>query len=312
MTKVRIAIVGLGGVGGFYGGLLAHKYENNPEVEICFVARGKHLSEIKAKGLKIVSGERIIIGNPFEAVEDISLLAPLDYIILCTKEYDLETILKGLKDSIHQNTVILPLLNGVSTYEKLQSELIENEVWQGCTYMVSRLKEPGIIENLSGRQKIVFGSDLIVSFRMKHLENVLKEAGINAHCTNNISGEVWEKYVLVSSSATATAFYNCSIGQVMQNYSDSIRNLISEATAIALKKEVKLPKNIIDIVISRLKAIPGESTTSMHSDFLSNREQTELNVMTGYMVEQGKLLSVPVPYYKLMYNALVVKQGEYL
>lgn len=65
-------------------------------------------------------------------------------------------------------------------------------------------------------------------------------------------------------------------------------------------------------MISRLKAIPGESITSMHSDFLSNREQTELNVMAGYMVEQGELLSIPVPHYKLMYNTLVVKQGEYL
>lgn len=96
--------------------------------------------------------------------------------------------------------------------------------------MVSRLKEAGVIESPSGRQKILLGRDGMCSARMKQLEFIFQEAGINVRCTENISQEVWEKYILVSSSATA--FYNCSIGQVMQNDSDSIRNLISEANSL--------------------------------------------------------------------------------
>lgn len=90
MSKINIGIIGLGGVGGFYGGLLAHHFEQDAEVEIHFVARGEHGKQIQAQGLTVWTKGNVIIGKPTQVVEQVQDLTAMDYILLCTKEYDLD------------------------------------------------------------------------------------------------------------------------------------------------------------------------------------------------------------------------------
>jgi len=310
MNKLNIGVIGLGGVGGFYGGLLARHYENDATVAIHFVARGEHGKRIKEQGLQVLAKGSVIIGRPYQVVETVQDLAPMDVILLCTKEYDLDEVIVDLKAIVSRNTVILPLLNGVEAFEKLHQQL-EAEVWQGCTYMVSRLKEAGVIDNPSGRQKIVFGHTEGVTDRMLQVDALLKAAGIQSICTQDIAREVWEKYSLVSSSAVATAFYNASFGVVMRDHFTTIRQLVAEATAIAQAKGVVLAADIVEIIMERLAAIPFDSTTSMHSDFLSNKPKTELEVMAGYLIREGQRLNINVQTYQKLYAVLKEKQGHY-
>lgn len=311
MSKSRIAVIGLGGVGGFYGGLLAEHYADDLSVEICFVARGLHYEKIKEKGLEVCQKGNCVNGKPDLLVEDISELGPVDYVLLCTKAYDLEEVIQELKKIVVSNTVIIPLLNGVSAYEQLVKEFGNDIVWQGCTYMVSRLKEPGIIENPSGRQKIFFGSTKGITPKMLAFEKLLKKANINAICTSAIAKEVWEKYILVSASATGTAFFNCSIGSLMEKYSSEINNLVIEATTVARIKGIDIASDTEELVIERLEAIPYDSTTSMHSDFIINKNNTEIEVMTGYMVKTAKAEDYNLDTYSEMYKVLLKKQGRY-
>lgn len=308
--KIRITIVGLGGVGGFYGGLLAHKYERNNDVEICFVARGEHLKQIKANGITVLSGQESIVGKPHIATDSFQEIGHTDYLIMATKGYDLEDTFEDMKGCISKDTVIVPLLNGVEAYEKLKSYFNDTTVWQGCTYIVSRLKEAGVVENPSGRQKVLFGIDNGVNDAMKQLENILKDAGINALTSDTISTEVWEKYILVSASATATSYYNSSIGAVMDSHSAEINALLTEAEHIAIGKGVHLPEGIVGVIEGRLRAIPYESTTSMHSDFLAGKEHNELSIMSGYMVNQGKELRLETPMYSKMFESLQARIGK--
>lgn len=310
MNTINIGIIGLGGVGGFYGGLLAHQYEKDSSVDIHFVARGAHGEKIKKDGLTVLSKETAIVGKPTTVVNAVRDLIGIDFILLCTKEYDLDRVIADLKPIVSKNTVIIPLLNGVEAFEKLNKEL-EAEVWQGCTYMVSRLKEAGVIDNPSGRQKVVFGRAEGTTPKMVQVENLLKAAGIQASCTPEIAREVWEKYILVSASAVATTFYNCSFGIIRSEYTTVIRSLVAEASAIAIAKKVDLPQNIVAVVMQRLEAIPFDSTTSMHSDFLSNKPETELEVMAGYLIREGIRLQLEVPTYQKMYAILKQKQGNY-
>lgn len=304
MRNIKIAIVGLGGVGGFYGGLLAHYYEGNQEVKINFLVRGAHLDVIKKQGLKVCSKGVEVIGKPAIASDQASDIGKVDYILLCTKGYDLTTVVKQIQPMIGVGTIVIPLLNGVLAYEELKEKLTETEVWQGCTYMVSRLKEAGVIDNPSGRQKIFVGIEGQLSERMKEFESLLTNAGVNAKATDEISREVWEKYILVSSSAVATTYFNQSIGAIMQMHLEDVQQLIAEASAIARVKQIKLPLEVESLVEERLKAIPFESTTSMHSDFVAQNKQTELEVMAGYMVQQGEKMNVPTPMYHQMYDKL--------
>lgn len=310
MNKIKIGIIGLGGVGGFYGGLLAHHYEKNAAVAVHFVARGEHGTKIKEQGLQVHVKENVVIGKPAQVVGCVQELGQMDFILLCTKEYDLDEVIADLKTIVTKNTVILPLLNGVEAFEELDAQL-DAEVWQGCTYMVSRLKEAGVIDNPSGRQKIVFGRKEQLTPRMLQFDQLLQAAGINSICTQEIAREVWEKYILVSSSAVATAYYNCSFGIVMRDYLTDIRTLVSEAKAVAVAKGVDVAADVVEVVMQRLQAIPFDSTTSMHSDFISNKAKTELEVMAGYLIREGMRLRTDVRTYQKMYAVLKDKQGNY-
>ncbi|MTG98329.1 MULTISPECIES: ketopantoate reductase family protein [Myroides] len=308
--KTRIAILGIGGVGGFYGGLLASYYKNDPSIEIIFVARGDNYQVISTSGIEVYTDKEKWVGKPNLVVDHIKKAGKLDYIILATKGYDLEPVISDLKEVVDDSTVILPLLNGVEAFELLASAFKEGQVWKGCTYIVTRLKEPGVVDNPSGRQRILFGLDKELTPQMSFFEKILTDAGINALATCDISREVWEKYILVSSSATATTYYNSCFGGVMEHHADVMHQLLIEISSLARAKGITLSADIVDVVEGRLKAIPYESTTSMHSDFLSGKLSNELGIMTGYIVKEAVKYGVEVPKYKEMFENLSQRTGE--
>lgn len=308
--KTKILVVGLGGVGGFYGGLLANKYENNEEVEVSFIARGEHLKKITKNGLKVIFDQNEIVGKPYIATDDFSKVGKVDYLIMATKGYDLKPTFEQMKACVGENTVILPLLNGVEAYEDLNSFFDYATVWQGCTYMISRLKEPGVIDNPSGRQKIYFGKEHDLTEQMMAFEKLLVEAGINAIATSDIDKEIWEKYILVSASATATAYYNCSMKDTATLHPQETKELLEEASAIARARNINIDKDIVSVIFDRLKVMAEGATTSMHSDFLAGKESTELSIMTEYMVRQGEKLGIATPMYSKMLASLKNRIGS--
>lgn len=301
---VKVLIVGLGGVGGFYGGLLAKQFASDESVNICFLARGENLRVILEQGLRVNSKDYNFVIKPCLVTSNVEEIGVVDYIVLSTKDYDLQNTLLQIAPCIDKNTVLLPLLNGVKAFESLRVIYPENEVWKGCTYIVSRLIAPGVVENKSGRQRLVFGLDSGVTQRMCQFESILKDSGIKAEATSSITTEIWEKYSLVSTSASATTYFNESIGKVMSTHADTIQKLLEEVTSLARAKGVILGSNIVELIIERLNAIPGDSTTSMHTDFLAGKESTELNIMTGYIVEQGSLFGLELPTYNKIFYSL--------
>lgn len=306
-TKIKLAVVGLGGVGGFYGGLLAHKYQADSTIEIHFIARGAHLQAMQQHGLEVRSKGATFTAIPSSATAAIQELGTLDFILLCTKEYDLAETIKQLKPCVGANTIILPLLNGITAYENLAEAFPEATVWKGCTYMVSELVKPGVVENLSGRQKIVFGLDTGVTEAMSFYEKLFQDAGIKAYVSDEISTAVWEKYLLVSASATATSYFDACIGQVMQDHADAVEQLLKEGAALAKHKQIALPLDVTTLILDRLRAIPFDSTTSMHRDFIAAKNHNELDVMAGYIVKETTLYGASCPTYSKMYNALRTK-----
>src|SRR5659263_180806 len=111
--KIKIAIIGLGGVGGYYGGLLAKQYADNPEVEIYFVARGEHLKKVQENGLKLITDKGTFQVHPTLATDNVTEIGMADYIIMTPKSYDLDSTVAQIKPCVVANTVILPLLNGI-------------------------------------------------------------------------------------------------------------------------------------------------------------------------------------------------------
>lgn len=311
MIKTKIIIAGIGGVGGYFGGLLANHFYDNENVEIIFVARGEHLKAIQKNGLKVIKGENEFIAKPHIATDNTNEIGFVDFIIIATKSFDLETIIQQLQPCINQDTIVLPLLNGVDSKERINKILPNNIVLDGCAYIVSRLKQFGVIENSGNIQTLYFGLDNIENDKLVMLENLFKEANIEATLSRNISTIIWEKFIFISPTATATSYFDKSIGEVLsdkENY-ETIMELIEEVKQIAKAKQIIVSEDIIVKTLKKLKSLPFETTSSMHSDFKNKKSNNELQSLTGYVLREGVKYNLETPIYNRTYAALEKKSG---
>lgn len=305
MTKTKILIAGIGGVGGYFGGVLAKQYFNSNEIEVCFFARGQHLDEIQKNGLKILSNKDEFIANPKIATDNPNEIGIVDLIIVCTKSYDIENIIKQLKPCINQKTFILPLLNGVDNKEKIQILLPENTILDGCVYIVSRLKKPGIVEKIGNIQTLYFGKDNFINDQLEYFRYIFNNANIEATLSQNISSIIWEKFIFISPTATATTFLDKNIGEIVsENHIETITKLIQEVKQIAKAKNIDIAENITEITINKLKSLPFDATSSMHTDFKNKESFNELKSLTKYVIEQGIKYNIETPTYIKAYNKI--------
>jgi len=305
--KTKIIIAGIGGVGGYFGGLLAKKFHESTEVEIYFLARGEHLKKIKSDGLKIIKGDTQFIANPKLATENANEIGIADYIILCTKSYDLEKTIEQLKPCINENTSLLPLLNGVDSTEKIKNILPNANVFSGCVYIVAFLKEAGVIANVGNIQKLFFGIDNTISDKLTLLEDIFKQATIETTLTKDISSILWEKFHLVGANSTATSYYKNSTGEIL---SDKTKNeflisLLNEVNQIALAKKISFEKDMVSVTMEKLHSFPFEATSSMQRDFQKPNSYTELETITGFIVRLGQKLNIETPTFKIAYEELL-------
>ena len=137
---MKIAILGIGGVGGFYGGKLAQHFSGKGKNEIIFIARGKHLEAIHEDGLKIIDGESEIIVHPDICTDDSSSLGKFDVLLVAVKTYSLLDAIRSVKNNITTETIVIPLMNGIEPYEILKHEFPEAKIFQGCCYLMLSLK----------------------------------------------------------------------------------------------------------------------------------------------------------------------------
>ncbi len=311
MTKTKIIIAGIGGVGGYFGGLLANHFYENENIEIHFFARGSHLKEIQNKGLKVIKGDSEFVAKPTLATDNPAEMGVADFIIVATKSYDIETIVQQLQPCINQDTIILTLSNGLDNKERLKYILPNNIVLDGCVYIVSRLKQAGVIKNIGNIQKLYFGLDNYVNNRLSLLESLLKDANIEASLSENISSVIWEKFIFLSPTATATSYFDTCIGELIAD-NEKLKTtiaLIEELKQIAKAKQIVISDNITEKTLAKLKALPFEATSSMHSDFQANRLTNELESLTGYVINEGRKYNLETPTYMKTYAELQKKSS---
>lgn len=305
MGKTRILIAGIGGVGGYFGGMLAKAYENNNEIEICFLARGEHLKEINNHGLKVIHLDKEMVAHPSVASHDPSVIGKVDYLIMATKSYDVVATAKALLPSIDKKTRILTLLNGVDSFGVLKTIFPENEILNGCVYILSKIKSPGVIENFGTVQKLSFGLDTDEVDYLKPLEIIFRNAGIDVRLSNSISEITWAKFIFISAVATATSFYNEELGVILLDTEkrNTLENLIREVEMVGRSKNIVIAPDILEKVMSKLKSLPFSTTSSMQRDFSQNKT-SETHSLTQYVIDEAQKLGLKTPTYQQLYMAL--------
>jgi 2-dehydropantoate 2-reductase len=304
--QTRIGVLGLGGVGGYFGGLLAKEYAKAKTVEIIFIARGETQKNIKESGLKISTDEGETIVYPDLVSDNPEVIGTLDYLICATKTYDIETSFESYRKCITKNTVILPLYNGVDATERISKIFPENIVFQGCVYIVSMIVKPGIIKKIGPYEKLFFGSKSTPDSKAARLQSIFEKAKIESYLVDNIEETVWEKFIFISALASATSYLNQNIGQILSNPENKqiYVSLLHEIALVASAKGLKMPDNIVEQTITKLEKSPQEATSSMHRDFMDHHK-TELASLTEYVVKKGIKYVVPTPIYQMVLSKLL-------
>ncbi|MFV8372112.1 ketopantoate reductase family protein [Flavobacterium sp. LB2P74] len=303
--KTRIGILGLGGVGGYFGGLLAKAYFDSDAIEIVFIARGETQKALAQNGLKLISDTNEITVFPSLVSNNPEEIGDLNYLICATKTYDIETSFESIKNCITPNTIILPLYNGVDATKRIQILFSENTVLQGCVYIVSMIESPGIIKKIGLYEKLFFGSKNAPVSKLNELQSIFENANIESYLVENIEETVWEKFIFISALASATSYLNQNIGEILNHPENKAVyiSLLNEITAVAFAKGLALPNDIVNQTIIKLEKTPKDATSSMHRDLLAGRN-TEVVSLTEYVVKEGLKHGVTTPIYKKILEKL--------
>lgn len=307
---MNIAVIGIGGVGGYFGGKLTQLLKNDKNLNVYFVARNQHLNEIKKNGLILDTDEGQMVCKPTLATDNISELPQLDLCLVCVKSYDLDNVLIQLKSKITDATMILPLLNGVDIYERIRSIIHNGAIFPSCVYVGTHIEKPGKVTQRGGACTIFFGKDPENDYVNPILFDLLKKANIKYNWIDNPYVEIWSKFVFIASFGLVTANYGKTIGEVLQSeeLSKYVKNIMKEIVEIAYKKQILLLSSIISDSFAKGSKFPFETKTSFQRDYEIREKSDERDLFGGAIVRMGKQFEIRTETTRMIYDSIQKKK----
>ena len=301
---MKIAVIGVGGVGGYYGGMMAKAGE-----DVTFVARGEQFTALSKHGLSVKSVDDEFHLPSISVVEHVPDLKNPDVIFLTTKTYDRDAVAAQINQISGPQTIIIPLLNGIDNETQLKKIISKGQVFPGLTYIISARTKPGCIEQTGGPRTILFGDQNdSENARLKEIESMMRAANIAATASPHILTDVWEKFIWLTAFAGVTSLCRSAIGSIVNNPTmwNIFIQCIDEGIAVATAQQVSLSTSFRDTAIKKCenyKHTAMDSKSSMLVDILNHR-QTEIESLNGTMVKRGAALGVPTPMHSIIYNAV--------
>lgn len=298
---MRIAIVAPGGVGGYFGGLLAKAGE-----DVVALARGPHLAAIRQNGLR-VEGPRVDARVPMRASDDATELGVADIVLFAVKLYQIEDAASAAAPLIGPHTLAISLLNGVTGPDTIGQVLPQATVLGGVAWVSAVIAAPGHIRATGGMSSIEFAAPDGEAPRARGADFAARcqRAGFAATVVEDISGALWNKLIGLASNAALTSASRLPAGPL---YTDPdvvevARALVGEAAAVARAQGVALPADIVDTWVGRFKGFPAGMYASMYHD-IAKGGRLEVDGLSGHIVREGRRLGVPTPHHAALYAVL--------
>lgn len=304
----KIAVIGIGGVGGYVAGLLAASFPH-----VTMVARGARQESIRRNGLVLHSdykGE--ILAKP-ERVVSVEEMGLQDYIFICVKNYSLGKICTQIRDFVTDDTVIIPVMNGVDPGEKIRTLVGKGTVVDSCIYTVAFSNEDYSITQQDKFTWLCIGikdPDEKQKEKVREVAQILKEADIDYKDENDVQVEIWKKYILNCAFNVLTAYYDNTIGELRSDPEKAAQyeGLVREAASVGKAKGVALTDAHVDEVIYKFHYVHADdATSSLQRDYRIRKKETELETFSGYIVGEAKKLGVQVPLSEKFYQGLKEK-----
>ena len=297
----HICIAGLGGVGGYFGGMIALNITGNykDKRDVTFIARGAHLEAVKKNGLvlKPWTGEPLTC-YPNVATDKVSDLPYLNLIIAAVKGYDLEELMKSLKEKITDDTVIIPLLNGVGNEEKIRKATGRGIILPSCVYIASKIEEPGVVAMMGDMARIISGPDTEnPDYDKEEIIAFFKKMGIKFTWDENPQVPIWKKFIFIAPAALITAANNVTINAITADagLKEDFYGMMAEIRSIAEKKNIILPSDSEENSYKIALNIDKAAKTSFQLDLEKGKKKTEIDTFGYSIVRMGKETGVDTP-----------------
>ena len=299
---MKIAIMGTGGVGGYYGGLLAQRGH-----DVTFIARGAHLKAIQENGLQVKSIHGDFHVQPAQATDDPTLIGPVDLLIFCTKTYSIDEAAGRIKPLVASKTTILPLQNGIDAAERIGAVVGTNHLIGGVTWISSAVEAPGVIKQVSQFRRVVVGElDGQHTQRVQTIHKAFADTGITAEMSENILKILWTKFVFISTASSLGALTRLTMGQYRSVPETRVMmtGLMREVEALARAQGVELDEDVVQKSLDFIDNAAPQIKPSMQLDVEAGR-RSEIEAMVGVIGRKGRELGVATPIADTVYALLL-------
>jgi 2-dehydropantoate 2-reductase len=297
---MKIAVIGAGGVGGYFGGRLAAAGE-----DVHFVARGAHLHTLHTSGLRIQSPKGDAQVARVNATDDPRTIGNVDAVLFTVKMYDLETAAVLLPPLLGSHTVVIAFQNGVEAVDMLARHIPIRHVAGGVAYVAAVISEPGVIKH-TAFETLIFGElDGSRSHRLTHLAEAGTRAGFKARVSDAIELDLWSKFTRLTVFSGMTALTRSPLGVVRNDPEllEMMQAAIEEGIRVGRARGVPLPEPLTTEIMQMVATMPPQSKSSMLED-LERGKRLELPWLSGAIVRLGREAGVPTPIHKFIATAL--------
>ena len=299
---MKILIMGTGGVGGYYGGLLAQQGN-----EVTFISRGAHLYAIRQEGMKVKSVHGDFTIFPAQAVENPAEVGPVDLILFCVKTYNTDEAAEAIRPAVGPQTVVLSLQNGIDAAERIGKLVGLEHVLAGATWLSSAVEAPGLIKQVSQFRRIVFGElSEGRSERTRSIYEVLNPTGITVEISDDIQKVLWTKFVFIAAVSSIGSLTRLPMGDYrsVPEARKLLSSIMQEVEALAQAQNIKLDNDVVAKSMEFIDNSAPHIKPSMQFDVESGR-RTELESMIGAIGRKGRELGIPTPVSNFVYASLL-------
>jgi len=298
---MRIAVVGAGGVGGYYGALLQQSGQ-----AVRFLARGAHLAAMRERGLRVESAIADPVTLPVAATDDPREIGPVDLVLFTVKTYDSAAAARLLPPLLGSQTAVLTLQNGVDSVDVLADAVGRERVLGGLCEIFCAVAAPGVIRHAGGPRRVVLGElDGAITPRAMAAGAAFQAAGVPAEVSGQILVALWEKFIFIAAQGGMTALTRLPIGTIRETPETFALYLevAEEVAAVGRAHGVPIPDGQRERVRRFALTLDPGSTSSLHTDLATGRRM-ELETLLGTVVRLGRQHGVPTPVSRAIYAAL--------
>lgn len=302
---MRIAVIGAGGVGGYFGGKLAHA-----GIDTTFIVRGRTLAALRANGLRVDSVRGDFTVPAVQATDDPSTVGQVDAVLIAVKAWQIPEAARALLPLLGPDTVVVPLENGLEGPAQLAATVGREHILGGFCSIVSYIVEPGHIRHSAAEPLVAFGElDHTRSPRVERLRDAFERARVDALTPADIQSAMWTKFLFIAPMSGLGALTRVPIGvwRSMPETRALAVAALHELLALAAARGVTFTDDTIDLTLARYDNLPPEATASLQRDVMEGKP-SELDAQIGAVTRMGRESGVPTPVHDVIYAALLPQE----